>query len=211
MVVDLLFVQPAEKMASTPVMRPSASNTALNRIGFEQAVLINQDDRDDHDDSDMLPRLSQRERFVAATNRFLLSRAYFRFSLLVILLSMATLTWSIINPYPDLVTFWVFESIIVSCISFEVSIRMMALGTRNYLRHCSNRLDLLLTVCCIFTLGLYAHGLLTHNRQQAALEEKVELAITIFRNGVQTLRLFQLLRNQRQRNVREVDLVRLIK
>eukprot|EP01134_Creolimax_fragrantissima_P000919 CFRG0919T1 len=181
-------------------------DSMLNDMQFSQGLLI-----DDEGLADFSFRpMSGKEKLLAAVNQFLLSRLYLLICLGIIALSVVTLVWSTMVPYPDLKVFWVMEFAIVSFMIFEVSVRIMSLGVQVFFRYWTNRLDILLTVVCTIMLIMYSHGILTNDKDEALVEEEIELVLTIARTAIQALRLYHLFKRQQASYVQKIDLVRVV-
>eukprot|EP01134_Creolimax_fragrantissima_P004563 CFRG4563T1 len=151
------------------------------------------------------------DNWVLVANRLLLSTTCFMIYFLVVILSICQVIWTLIDPSPDTVLFWVLEAIIIGSLLVEMSIRFLAVGSKNYIRSWSNRFDMVVMLFMAISLGFYIDALHdSGGNNNAFIEEDAGLAVLVIRNVAQILRIFVLLKNSRASEPQQtVDFTRL--
>ncbi|KAG0011318.1 hypothetical protein BGZ81_002241 [Podila clonocystis] len=133
--------------------------------------------------------LTRREVFQNLANRILYSRFYMVLYIVMAILSVWSIFLSFHQGCASSPLFVILESIINCTMIAEVGLRLTALG-KNYWRSASNILDVFLVIFCFITLIL----VLTGCGSGHSAEEVIDTVLLIFRNLVQSWRLFTMIR-----------------
>jgi len=155
------------------------------------------DKKEDDEDEFSVKRFTMKDRCVVWANVFLFSRFYFALFTIMLIGNIFIIVWTVkdIKNYPNEWWFILLEIIITAIIIAEVTIRLMAFGTRKYFRSIANAFDFIVACLCAISLFLL---LVLGPSFVEDLDTLISTSFLILRNVLQFLRLLFIIRHQRE-------------
>eukprot|EP01137_Pigoraptor_chileana_P035724 Opistho-2@30195 len=149
-------------------------------------------------DVESIRRIGRCEQVVGVLNRLLYSRLYSYYFAVIVLLSILTVIWTAMKPFPGSPGFLLIEIFVNCAMVFEVIVRVVAMGPSLFFSTWSARFDVLVAALSCVALVTYC---MNYNNEIGVVDTKEEVMILAVLSVAQITRLGIMIINQHRRRM----------